>query len=176
MLILGIDPGTINCGYGCIEYLSNTVKLIDSGVIKIPTGITMPEKIGIIFREIKIKIIEHKPGQIAVETSFFGRNIQSALKLGYARGAAIAAAADTLIPVFEYSPREIKKAVTGRGGAAKEQVSYMVKLLTNTPEELIIDESDAIATAICHAFSTRKGTGSAKSWTDFVKLNPGKIV
>jgi crossover junction endodeoxyribonuclease RuvC len=148
--ILGIDPGSRFTGYGVIDTEGNSSLHVASGCIKV-TGNSLPEKLGVIFNEITRLIEEHKPAQFAIENVFMNRNADSALKLGQARGAAICAAVTQNIPVLEYAPREIKLAVVGKGGADKQQVQHMVRILLNRRLPLQADEADGLAIALCHA-------------------------
>lgn len=148
--ILGIDPGSRFTGYGMIESDGRSSIHITSGCIKV-TGERLPEKLGMIFTEISHLIDMHRPEQFAIENVFMNRNADSALKLGQARGAAICAAVTRQIPVAEYAPREIKQAVVGKGGAEKQQIQHMVRILLNMRAPLQSDEADALAIALCHS-------------------------
>lgn len=148
--ILGIDPGSRVTGFGIIDNDGVTSRYVTSGCIRID-GDDWGERLGTIFAELGEVIAEHQPHVFAIERVFMHRNADSALKLGQARGAAICSAVNRSIPMSEYSPREIKQAVTGKGGAAKEQVQHMVRVLlslSGTPQE---DAADALAVALCHA-------------------------
>lgn len=148
--ILGIDPGSRVTGFGIIDNDGATSRYVTSGCIRIE-GDDWGDRLGTIFAELGEVIAEHRPHVFAIERVFMHRNADSALKLGQARGAAICSAINRDIPMSEYSPREIKQAVTGRGGAEKEQVQHMVRVLLNlsgTPQE---DAADALAVALCHA-------------------------
>jgi|TARA_B100001996_G_scaffold184771_1_gene141331 crossover junction endodeoxyribonuclease RuvC len=150
--ILGIDPGSINTGYGIIESKGNYNKHIKNGVIKIKAK-TLAEKLKIINLEITTIIKTFEPDEIAIEKVFMHRNADSALKLGQARGAAIAACAINDIPLFEYSANQVKKACVGKGHAAKEQVQHMIKILLCLENSPLSDAADALAIALCHANS-----------------------
>ena len=150
--ILGIDPGSINTGYGIIESKGNHNKHIKNGIIKVK-GNTLGEKLKIINTNV-IKIIEEfQPDEIAIEKVFMHRNADSALKLGQARGAAITACAMNDLPLFEYSANQVKQACVGKGHAAKEQVQHMIKILLCLDESPLADAADALAIALCHANS-----------------------
>jgi len=138
-------------GWGIIDANKKQQKSqrIASGFISI-RATTLPEKLGIIFKQLSAIIKEYQPEQVAIESVFMNKNADSALKLGQARGAAICAAVDQGLTVFEYSPREVKQAVVGNGGAVKEQVQHMVKLLLSLEASLQADEADALAIALCH--------------------------
>ncbi|MCK5347711.1 MAG: crossover junction endodeoxyribonuclease RuvC, partial [Candidatus Heimdallarchaeota archaeon] len=117
------------------------------------------------------------PDQISIETAFYGKNVQSAMKISYVRGIALLAAVHNNIPASEYSPREIKKSVVGNGAASKEQVQYMIKKLLNLRKpKMKFDETDALAAAICHAFNINSIVKSKSSWKEFVKANPDRII
>lgn len=150
MLILGIDPGSRLTGYGIIETLPNRYRYISSGVLKIQAD-DFPQKLKQIFDGILQLVEKYKPQHMAIEQVFMGKNADSALKLGQARGAAICAVQMRDISVFEYAAREVKQAVVGKGSADKLQVQQMVKLLLNIQGDLQIDASDALGIAICHA-------------------------
>lgn len=138
-------------GWGIIDANKKQQKSqrIASGFISIKAK-TLPEKLGVIFQQLSLIIKEYQPEQVAIENVFMNKNADSALKLGQARGAAICAAVNQGLAVFEYSPREVKQAVVGSGGALKEQVQHMVKLLLSLEEHLQLDEADALAIALCH--------------------------
>ena len=150
--ILGIDPGSINTGYGIIESKGNHNKHIKNGIIKVK-GNTLGEKLKIINTNV-IKIIEEfQPDEIAIEKVFMYRNADSALKLGQARGAAITACAMNDLPLFEYSANQVKQACVGKGHASKEQVQHMIKILLCLEKKPLTDAADALAIALCHANS-----------------------
>ncbi len=150
--ILGIDPGSINTGYGIIESRGNHNKHIKNGVIRIKAK-TLAEKLKIINSEITTIIKTFEPDEIAIEKVFMHRNADSALKLGQARGAAITACAINDIPLFEYSANQVKQACVGKGHATKEQVQHMIKILLCLEENPLTDAADALAIALCHANS-----------------------
>lgn len=150
-LVLGVDPGTLVTGYGLVCRKENRLLLVACGAIKSGSDIPLPVRLKKIYGELKSIIEEFRPDEVAIESTFYGRNAQSALKLGHARGVAILAAAKYNIPISEYSPREVKQSVTGRGQASKSQVQYMVRTLLSSPNNSMrSDTSDALATAICH--------------------------
>ena len=150
--ILGIDPGSINTGYGIIESKGNHNKHVENGVIKVK-GETLAEKLKIINIEVTAIIETFKPNEIAIEKVFMHRNADSALKLGQARGAAITACAMNNIPLFEYSANQVKQACVGKGHAKKEQIQHMIKILLCLDKNPLSDAADALAIAICHANS-----------------------
>jgi crossover junction endodeoxyribonuclease RuvC len=173
MIILGVDPGTLFSGFGIINFENNLLSFINSGVIALPKNKNMPEKLEIIYDKIDSLIKEFRPDQFALETAFYGKNIQSALKIGYARGVSMLASAHNNLPIGEYSPREVKKSVVGNGNASKEQVQFMVfKLLSLEEEKMKFDETDALAVAVCHAFNLNTPAKGAGSWKKFVDENP----
>lgn len=147
--ILGIDPGSRFTGFGIIEVNGDQVRPTHQGVIKVGTG-EFPQRLGIIFSGIKKLIEEYAPDEVAIETVFVSKNAGSALKLGQARGAAVCAAVSSGLPVAEYSPRSVKQAIVGRGGADKVQVTHMVMVLLRLQEKPAEDAADALAVALCH--------------------------
>ncbi|MDE0310014.1 MAG: crossover junction endodeoxyribonuclease RuvC [Acidiferrobacterales bacterium] len=149
MRILGIDPGSRITGYGVIETSVGTVRHIDSGCIKTVSG-SLPERLDEIYHRVSDIINRHNPDVAVVEQIFVSVNPGSALKLGHARGAAICACMASKIKLYEYTPREIKKTITGYGGADKEQVQYMVSMLLMIDKQLGQDEADALAAALAH--------------------------
>ncbi len=177
MTVFGVDPGTVITGYGIIRYSGNEVSWISSGIIKPPPADDMANRITFIYENLEKELKFHTPDEFAIETSFYGKNVQSALKIGYVRGVSLLAAVKSGIQPSEYSPREVKKAVVGKGSASKQQVQYMVqKLLGIGNKKLRLDESDALAIAICHAFKLKSFTPRSSSWKDFIESNPDRIV
>jgi len=150
MIILGIDPGSRLTGYGLIDNRRDRMIYLASGHIRVQ-GERFPERLGDIFERLCEVIAEHAPAQMSIESVFMHKNADSALKLGQARGAAICAGHQAGLKVYEYAPREVKQALVGRGAAEKEQVRHMVMRLLGLKTEPQIDESDALALAICHA-------------------------
>lgn len=149
-LILGIDPGSRHTGYGLIEQVGNRSKAVAYGTLH-TTHKDMPPRLGEIFNGIDQVVRDHGPVEVGVEKVFMARNADSALKLGQARGAAVAAVVRAGLPVFEYSARQVKQAMVGKGSAQKNQVAEMVKhllALSKRPQE---DAADALAVALCHA-------------------------
>ena len=153
--MLGVDPGSRITGYGLIEAGGGTLRYVASGRIDTQGG-ALPARLAEIYRGLKQVIAEHKPNQMAIEEVFLSRNPQSALKLGQARGAAIAAAVGADLPVDEYAARFVKQAVVGTGRASKEQVAYMVRMLLGLDAEPAPDAADALAVAICHVNTCRQ--------------------
>ena len=153
MKILGIDPGSRITGYGIIAKEGNRLVHLDNGAIFTDKARDFPARLKRIYRELSEIIETFQPDAVAVENIFFSNNVQSALKLGQARGAAIVAGVNAGLPVFEYTALQVKQAVVGNGKAAKEQVQKMIKVLLNLPEVAQEDASDALAVAVCHAHS-----------------------
>lgn len=156
MIIIGIDPGTVVTGYGVIEWIEGRCKALDYGCIRPPSSMKLSDRYLVLFNAIEELLLKYNPEALAVETQFVQKNVQSAIKLGMARGMALIAAKRKGIAVYEYAPTKAKLAVVGNGRASKQQVQGMVKLLLNlaeipTPE----DAADALAIAICHAQSLR---------------------
>jgi crossover junction endodeoxyribonuclease RuvC len=177
-IILGIDPGTSATGYGLIKTSGNTPTLITLGAIRLTRTDDHFVKIKRIFEETLALIDRFHPDELAIESPFFGKNIQSMLKLGRAQGAAISAALYRSVPVFEYAPRKIKMSITGSGAASKEQVAGMLGQILNFREgEILLDATDALGAALCHFYqSNRPVSGqSVSSWKEFVGKNPGRV-
>ncbi|MFN6013286.1 MAG: crossover junction endodeoxyribonuclease RuvC, partial [Flavobacteriales bacterium] len=157
-IILGIDPGTTVLGYGLIHIKQNKLHMLNFGVIQLNKLPTHPDKLKRIFDRLDGIIKEYKPDEMAIEAPFFGKNVQSMLKLGRAQGVAIAAGLGNNIPFEEYSPRRIKQSITGNGNASKEQVAAMLQKLLNFQDmPKYLDATDGLAVAVCHHFS--KGLG-----------------
>jgi crossover junction endodeoxyribonuclease RuvC len=179
-IILGIDPGTNIMGYGLIVVNSNKAELITLGVLQLDKLDGHALKLKTIFERTISLIDQYHPDDLAIEAPFFGKNIQSMLKLGRAQGVAMAAALYRTIPIFEYSPKKIKQSITGNGNASKEQVATMLQTLLSfkeTPE--FLDATDGLAAAMCHHF--QKGSivsankKSVSGWKSFVASNPARI-
>ena len=178
-IILGIDPGTNILGYGLIHIKGNKLELIVMGVLRLEKIENHPLKLKKIFDRTVQLIDEYKPDELSIEAPFFGKNVQSMLKLGRAQGVAIAAALSRDIPIQEYSPKKIKQSITGNGNASKEQVASMLKSLLNfkeTPE--FLDATDGLAAAVCHYFQRTPGTTSKSysGWKAFLADNPKKKI
>jgi crossover junction endodeoxyribonuclease RuvC len=178
MIILGVDPGTLFTGYAVISGVNEKLEMLSSDVIKIPPKNKFPIRLKQIYDSL-VEVIEfYKPDEFAIETAFYGKNVQSTLKLGHARGVSILAAVNKQIPTTEYSPREVKKSVVGLGNASKEQVRYMVcRLLKIKSLPKQMDISDAIAVALCHHNRLLNGHGKKKiqKWEDYILKNPSKV-
>ncbi|MDQ1333835.1 MAG: crossover junction endodeoxyribonuclease RuvC [Thermodesulfobacteriota bacterium] len=150
MLVLGVDPGSRVTGYGLVEKGDHDVTCIHAGLIRPPAITPFYKRIHAIFESMVEIMGRYQPQEMAIEDLFYAKNIQSSLKLGHARGAVLIAAVQCNIPIFEYTPLEIKKSVVGYGRADKEQVRSMVQVILRLREELPLDASDALAAAICH--------------------------
>ena len=150
--ILGIDPGSRVTGYGVIDSSRQKNQYVASGCIRTESK-DFPERLGEIFNGLRAVIADTQPDQVGIEQVFVAKNAGSALKLGQARGAAITAAVTVQLPIYEYTPRAVKQAIVGTGAADKHQVQHMVKLLLSRQQTMGMDESDALAIALCHAHS-----------------------
>ncbi len=179
-IILGIDPGTVVMGYGLIQVTGSKLKLVEMDVLK-PGKVDDPyKKLQLIYNTVSGLIIKYKPDVFAIEAPFFGKNVQSMLKLGRAQGVAIAAAMRHGLDVTEYAPKKIKQSITGNGNASKEQVLKMLQRLLHFKEDpTYFDASDALAVAVCHYFQENTvlaSTGKKVSgWDDFLKKNPARL-
>jgi crossover junction endodeoxyribonuclease RuvC len=177
-IILGIDPGTTIMGYGLIHVKGKKIELINMGVLHLSKLASHELKLKRIFERTLQLVEEYKPDEFAVEAPFFGKNVQYMLNLGRAQGVAMSAALYRDVPIFEYSPKKIKMAITGNGNASKEQVAAMLQSLVKI-EELPkhLDATDGLAAAVCHHFQ-RKNSSSSKSytgWKAFLQDNPKKV-
>lgn len=163
MRVLGIDPGSRITGYGLAEQQGSRLVHIDNGAIFTDKATGFPDRLRIIFQGISRVIAEYRPDAVAIEDVYVADNVRSALKLGQARGAAIAAAVQAGLPVTEYTASQVKQAVVGQGRAGKEQVQKMIKALLGLPEVAQADASDALAVAVCHlnSHALRQQTGPA---------------
>jgi crossover junction endodeoxyribonuclease RuvC len=176
--IFGIDPGSERTGYGCVEVSASRHRLVICGSISPPARATFPDKLKHIHAGLTVLLARHRPDGVAVENVFYAKNAKSALKLGHARGVVLLAAAEAGVPVIEYTPAEIKRAVVGFGRAEKQQVGQMVKLLLGldavpSPH----DAADALAVAICHLHSStgivaerariERPKSTLRSWRDY---------
>jgi crossover junction endodeoxyribonuclease RuvC len=179
-IILGIDPGTTILGYGIIKVHGQSFKMIEMGVLNLSKLGDHTLKLKKIFENTLALIDEHKPDDLAIEAPFFGKNVQSMLKLGRAQGVAMAAGLFRTIPIFEYSPKKIKQSITGNGNASKEQVAAMLQTLLefkDLPKNL--DATDGLAAAVCHYFQTKNLTGDKArltGWKHFLTANPNRII
>ncbi|MBI4547304.1 MAG: crossover junction endodeoxyribonuclease RuvC [Ignavibacteriae bacterium] len=176
MIVLGVDPGTLITGYGIIESRNGKVKVLSSDAIKNDSTKSMPLRLKLIYTRLAEVINKYHPDEFAIETAFYGKNAQSALKLGHARGVAMLAAVSHEIPTQEYSPREVKKAIVGNGNASKQQVQYMVKSLLKLKQvPKYYDTTDAIAVALCHLQRVIQPRRRFKDWKSFVTVHPEKL-
>jgi len=177
-IILGIDPGTSITGYGVIKTSGNIPELIAIGSIDLSKHEDHYLKIKHIFDRTIGIIEEYQPDELAIEAPFYGKNVQSMLKLGRAQGAAIAAALSRSLPIFEYAPRKIKMSITGQGAASKEQVAAMLmSILKFSLDDIKLDATDGLAAALCHFYQTNKPVQekSFTSWKDFMNKNPKRV-
>jgi len=192
-VILGIDPGTVVMGYGVIRILGSSCELVTAGVLKLNKTDHHLDRLKLIFETVSELITVYHPDECALEEPFYGKNVQSMLKLGRAQGVAMAAALNRQLPVFGYSPRLIKQSITGKGGASKEQVAAMIqRILRFEQSPKYLDATDAVGVALCHYFQTGNtlvnpngeskkivskrpsGKKSKSDWGAFVKENPGR--
>lgn len=163
-IILGIDPGTVNMGYGLIRINGSVVSLLDAGVVQLARDKHHIYRLEVIFSTVTKLIGQFHPDELSIEEPFFGKNVQSMLKLGRAQGVAMAAALAFKIPVFGYPPRLVKQSITGKGSASKEQVAAMVqRLLPGSILPAQLDATDAVSVALCHYFRSREPIAAAAS-------------
>ena len=181
-LILGIDPGSNVMGYGLLRVTSrNEPELVDMGVLDLRKVRDHYLTLRQIFMKTVALIDHYVPDEMCLEAPFFGKNVQSMLKLGRAQGVAMAAGLYRELPIAEYAPLKVKMAITGNGQAAKEQVAYMLQRMLHIPESSMpdkLDATDAQGVAMCHYIETSKGvvsTGAYRSWKDFAKKNAGRV-
>jgi crossover junction endodeoxyribonuclease RuvC len=177
-IILGIDPGTATMGYGLVISKGKQPSLMTMGILDLKKYKDHYLKLQKIFSRTLQLIDEYHPDELAIEAPFFGKNVQSMLKLGRAQGVAMSAALYRDIPIFEYAPRKIKIAITGNGNASKEQVALILKGMFHFEEiPLMLDATDGLAAAVCHFYqnNTLKQGGSFNSWKDFINQNPGRL-
>lgn len=179
-IILGIDPGTNIMGYGILGIKGNALTMVSIGVIMLKKYENHALKLKNIFERNVALIDQYHPDEVALEAPFYGKNVQSMLKLGRAQGVAMAAALYRDIPIFEYAPKKVKQSITGNGNASKEQVAGMVQnllRLDTLPSEF--DATDAMAVAVCHYFSGGKPESNANTrytgWKAFLADNPDKL-
>jgi crossover junction endodeoxyribonuclease RuvC len=150
MLVLGVDPGSLVTGYGLVRKEDNRLIYVGGGKISFPQSCPFNERVHRIFGSLVEIIQAHHPDEMSIEDIFFAKNVKSALKIGHVRGAALVAAIQYGLKVFEYTPLQIKQSVVGYGRASKNQVRAMVKLILNLDPQLSLDTADALAIAICH--------------------------
>ena len=178
IIIMGIDPGTNITGYGFIKALKNNIELLDLIEFKLSKNDDHSLKLSKIFKKTNELIIKYSPDQVAIESPFFGKNIQSMLKLGRAQGVSMAAALNHEIPITEYSPKKIKMSITGNGNSSKEQVAKMLQSMLDIKEmPKNLDSTDGLAAAVCHFFNLKNNNSKKQfsSWSSFIRKNPDKI-
>jgi crossover junction endodeoxyribonuclease RuvC len=178
-IILGIDPGTNIMGYGIIGITGKNIELLSLGVLKLSNAGDHALKLKKIFEQTVLLIDKFHPDELAIEAPFFGKNVQSMLKLGRAQGVAMAGALSRSVPIFEYSPRKIKQSITGKGSASKEQVADMLKHLLKFAEmPRHLDATDGLAVAMCHYFQRNSGPEkkSYTGWKAFLQENPERTI
>ena len=180
-ILLGIDPGTNVMGYGVLRVRGNKAELIVMGVIDMRKEKDVYLRLGKIFDRVTGIIDEYLPDELAIEAPFFGKNVQSMLKLGRAQGVAIAAAIHHDVPICEYAPLKIKMAITGNGAASKDQVAGMLQKLLHLRDDQMphfMDATDAVAAAYCHFLQMNRPTTDARhygSWKDFARKNTDRV-
>lgn len=175
--ILGIDPGTNILGFAVIEVMGDHVHVLEMGALHLKDHKEHQDKLKEIFLEVQEIIERYLPKDLAIEAPFFGKNVQSMLKLGRAQGVAMAAGMTMGLTITEYSPKKVKQSVTGNGNAAKEQVADMLSRLLSLPaEKLALDATDALSVALCHHYQSRSPVRIKSSgWKSFIRENPGRI-
>lgn len=184
-IILGVDPGTLIMGYSLIEATDNTIKVYELDVLKLSSKKDNYQRLQLIYQKITELVKTFRPTEFAIEAPFFGKNVQSMMKLGRAQGVAIAAAMAVNIPVTEYSPKKIKQSITGNGNADKEQVWQMLKRITVLQDKpKYFDATDALAVAICHHFMSQRPyatkttvakRNSKSGWEQFIETNSHRV-
>ena len=179
-VIIGIDPGTNVMGYGILGINGKTPALVAMGVIKLSKFDDHYMRLHRIYERVEGLVCQYLPDEMAIEAPFFGKNVQSMLKLGRAQGVAMAAALTRDIPIVEYEPRKIKMAITGNGAASKEQVAEMLRrILAIDKDDMpdFLDATDALAAALCHFYESGKPVVAkgARSWAEYIAKNPGKV-
>lgn len=178
-VILGIDPGTTVMGYGLIRVKGKEAQVMTLGVLELKKYTDHYLKLQKIFDRMIQLIDSYHPDELAIEAPFFGKNVQSMLKLGRAQGVAMAAALSRNMPVFEYAPLRIKQAITGQGNASKEQVANMLQRIMKFEEmPKFMDATDGLAAAYCHFLQNQKITAieaPVKSWKEFIQKNPDRV-
>jgi crossover junction endodeoxyribonuclease RuvC len=175
-IILGLDPGTNIMGYGVLTIQGSKIGLLQFGVIHLGKVDSHELRLKKIFDRVLSLIDDYHPDEVALEAPFFGKNVQSMLKLGRAQGVAMSAALYREIPIVEYAPKKIKQSVTGNGNASKEQVAKMLMTLLAIKElPKLLDATDALAVALCHHYTNGQAKTKAKSWGAFLKENPDRL-
>ena len=179
-IILGIDPGTIVMGYALMDASGNEPRLIEMDVLKLAAKKDAYDRLQTIHATVSELIRKYKPTTFAIEAPFFGKNVQSMLKLGRAQGVAIAAAMQAGLTVTEYSPKKVKQSITGNGNADKDQVWKMLQRILHLEEKpAFFDATDALAVALCHHYQSSSVIGKAakglKGWGEFIIKNPDRV-
>ena len=179
-LIIGIDPGTNVMGYGILGINGKKPQLVAMGVIKLSKFDDHYMRLRRIYERVSGLVKQYLPDEMAIEAPFFGKNVQSMLKLGRAQGVAMAAALTRDIPIVEYEPRKIKMAITGNGAASKEQVAEMLRRILSIDKDDMpdfLDATDALAAALCHFYESGKPivAKGARSWAEYIAKNPDKV-
>ena len=179
-IIIGIDPGTNVMGYGILGISGKRTIAVAMGVIQLSKFESHYLRLRRIYERVLQLCEQYLPDEMAIEAPFFGKNVQSMLKLGRAQGVAMAAALARDIPITEYEPRKIKMAITGSGAASKEQVQEMLRRILNIPRENLLpqlDATDALAAALCHHYESSRPRveKGARSWKEFIAKNPGRV-
>ncbi|HHM20638.1 MAG TPA: crossover junction endodeoxyribonuclease RuvC [Bacteroidetes bacterium] len=176
--LIGVDPGSNVMGFAIIEIANKKAKVLEMGTISMAYLKEHQLKLKMIFEELQLLIRKYQPKQMAIEAPFYGKNVQSMLKLGRAQGVAMAAAITAGVDVVEYSPKKIKQSVTGNGNASKEQVAAMLETILKVKiDDTYLDATDALGAAICHFFQSNSAPGGKKQykgWAAFLKENPGR--
>ena len=178
--ILGVDPGTNIMGFGLIETIGQKINLLELDILLLNKIKNPDYKLKKIYEITCFLINTYQPDELAIEAPFFGKNVQSMLKLGRAQGVSILAGINNNIPIFEYAPKKIKLAVTGRGQASKEQVASMLMYMLKIKKKpKYLDSTDGLAVAVCHAMQKKISTNfksEVKNWTEFIKNYPKRII
>jgi len=178
MIVLGIDPGSRATGYGFVDRSGSEEALVESGVIRLDGADDHPDRLKQIYDALTTLIDEHRPESFAIEMPVYGKNPQSMLKLGRAQAAAMMAALNAGLPVAQYTPKEVKKSVTGNGNASKAQVGSMVRSILSIPSDVTLahDAADALAIALCHGNRDAHGDEQTYTgWESFVSNNPDRV-
>jgi crossover junction endodeoxyribonuclease RuvC len=174
--VLGIDPGTLATGYGIVTRRGKELVVLASGTVRNSGSTPLPQRLQNIYSELREIIAEYGPTECAIESAFYGKNAQSALKLGHARGVSMLAAVEQRLSTAEYSPREVKKAVVGNGNASKEQVQFMVRSLLHLDgPRMRLDASDALAVALCHLHRCIAPSRRRTDWKSYAENHPERV-
>lgn len=179
-IILGIDPGTNIMGYGILGVYGKKPQMIAMGLIELNKLGDHYLRLARIYERVKMLVEQYCPDEMAIEAPFFGKNVQSMLKLGRAQGVAMAAALSREVPIAEYEPRKIKQAITGNGAASKEQVCEMLVRILNIDRAALLpklDATDALGAALCHFYESQRPVAAKgpRSWKDYIARNPEKV-